>query len=91
MAGDRITLVDAASAATHADRHSEPLLRCVMRDGQRLTPSPSLDEIRSHSKRELERLPDPLRRLAPSATYPVEIGDDLVRLAAQLDSRTQGD
>jgi nicotinate phosphoribosyltransferase len=52
-----------------------------------LRPAPSLDEIRARAKRDLERLPEPLRRLEPDANYPVEIGADLVELAALVDSR----
>jgi len=39
------------------------------------------------AKSELERLPETLRRLEPGAAYPVEVGDDLVKLAAEVDSR----
>jgi nicotinate phosphoribosyltransferase len=85
MAGDRIALERTPSAA--AGNGAEPLLDCVMRDGRRLRPSPSLDETRARAKRDLERLPGPLRRLEPDANYPVEIGADLVELAALLDSR----
>jgi nicotinate phosphoribosyltransferase len=52
-----------------------------------LRASPPLDEIRARAKRDLERLPEPLRRLAPDATYPVETGADLVELAALVDRR----
>jgi nicotinate phosphoribosyltransferase len=85
MAGDRIALEQSPSAA--AGSGAEPLLACVMRDGRRLRASPSLDEIRARAKRDLERLPEPLRRLDPDANYPVEIGADLVELAALVDSR----
>ena len=87
MAGDRITLESTSSSAVATGAGAEPLLDCVMRDGWRLRVSPSLDEIRARAKRELERLPEPLRRLEPDATYPVEIGADLVELAALVDSR----
>ena len=50
-------------------------------------PSPSLDEIRLTAKRELERLPENLRRLTPGAAYPIEVADDLVKLAAEIDRR----
>ena len=60
-----------------------------MQGGRRLRPSPSLDEIRRHAKRELERLPEPLRRLETGTTYPVEIADESVKLAAEVDRRTQ--
>jgi len=83
MAGDRIALARSPAAANGA----ESLLDCVMRDGRRLRAAPPLDEIRVRAKRDLERLPEPLRRLAPDATYPVEIGADLVDLAALVDRR----
>jgi nicotinate phosphoribosyltransferase len=91
MAGDRIALdLASAPAANTADgAGAEPLVHCVMRHGRRLAPSPSLDEIRSRAKRELERLPENLRRLEPCANYPVEIGEDLVRLADAVDSRAR--
>ena len=93
MAGDRIALDRAASApaaATTADGAGEaPLLHCVMRNGRRLAPSPSLDEIRSHAKRELERLPENLRRLELGANYPVAVGEDLIKLADEVDSRAR--
>jgi nicotinate phosphoribosyltransferase len=60
-----------------------------MQGGRRLRPSPSLDEIRRHARRELERLPEPLRRLEAGMTYPVEIADELKVLAAEVDRRTQ--
>jgi nicotinate phosphoribosyltransferase len=90
MVGDRIALdrASALAAAKTADAvGEEPLLHCVMRNGQRLAPSPSLDEIRSRAKRELERLPENLRRLEPGANYPVAVGEDLIKLADEVDSR----
>jgi nicotinate phosphoribosyltransferase len=83
MTGDRIALERNPAAANGA----EPLLDCVMRDGRRLRAAPPLDEIRARAKRDLERLPELLRRLDPDATYPVEIGADLVELAALVDGR----
>jgi nicotinate phosphoribosyltransferase len=67
----------------------EPLIRLVMQGGRRLWPPESLAEIRLRAKRELECLPEPLRRLEPSATYPVEIADEVVMLAAEVDRRLQ--
>ena len=60
-----------------------------MQGGRRLRPAPSLDEIRRYAKRELERLPEPLRRLETGMTYPVEIADELEVLVAEVDRRTQ--
>ncbi len=91
MAGDLIS-VDGRSApiaASEANPASawEPLVHCVMRDGRRLASSPSLDAIRQRAKRELERLPESLRRLDGHASYPVNVSDDLIKLAAEVDSR----
>jgi nicotinate phosphoribosyltransferase len=65
----------------------EPLLELVMRNGKRTLPAPSLDAIRARAKRELERLPEPLRRLQPGTIYPVEVAPELVALAAEVDRR----
>jgi nicotinate phosphoribosyltransferase len=65
----------------------EPLLRLVMCNGRRVHPPISLDDIRRHAKSELERLPEPLRRLEPDAAYPVEVAGELERLAAEVDHR----
>jgi nicotinate phosphoribosyltransferase len=82
IAGDVLTLADRESAG-------EPLIHEVMRGGKRLGQKPSLDDMRQHAKRELQRLPEELRRLEPSGGYRVEIGDDLVKLAADVDRRQQ--
>jgi nicotinate phosphoribosyltransferase len=80
MAGDVISLED--------DRQpGEPLLVPVMRDGRRLMPSPTLAQARARVGRELERLPDALRRLAPGEPYAVVVGEALTRLAADVDRR----
>jgi len=62
----------------------------VMRHGRRIAPSPTLAEIRAHAARELARLPEPLRRLEPGATYPVAVADALVRFTEQVDKRLAG-
>ena len=82
MAGDLLTL---DGSAPRGD--GEPLIEPVMIAGRRLAPSPPLDHVRRRAARELERLPEPLRRLEPDATYPVEIAGDLVELAAAVDRR----
>ncbi len=80
MAGDLL-------AAEGDAKPGEPLLELVMQRGRRLRPSPSLDEIRRRAKGELERLPGPLRALAPGVSYGVEVADDLKELAADVDRR----
>jgi len=82
MSGDILTVEGHAEAG-------EPLIHPVMKNGRRLAPSPSLDEIRRHAKRELERLPEALRQLTPGATYPVGVADELAKLAAAVDRRVQ--
>ena len=58
-----------------------------MQGGRRVGPSPSLAECRARAARDLERLPEPLRRLQPGASYPVQVADALVQLAAEVDRR----
>ena len=82
MSGDVLSLAD-------DDKAGEPLIHQVMKNGRRMAPSPSLDEIRLHAKRELQRLPENLARLDPGAAYPVEVAPDLVKLAAAVDNRLQ--
>ena len=80
LAGDTLSVED-------DDQQGEPLIQPVMRAGKRVSPSPTLDEIRAHAARELQRLPTPLRELKPKATYPVQIGEALVDLTAKFDRR----
>jgi len=81
MAGDVLGLDGDAHAG-------EPLLRLVMRNGRRVDPSPTLADIRGLAQREMARLPQALRSLAPAATpYPVQVADSLQKLAAETDER----
>lgn len=58
---------------------ARPLLRPVMRDGQRLADGRvSLAEARLHARDEIARLPETVRAIAPAETpYPVEISPAL--------------
>jgi nicotinate phosphoribosyltransferase len=80
MAGDILSL-------ENDDQAGEPLIELVMQGGKRVAPAPSLAEIRARAARDLQRLPEPLRRLEPGASYPVEVSGDLTRLAAEVDGR----
>jgi nicotinate phosphoribosyltransferase len=80
MAGDLISFEGDKEAG-------EPLIQLVMQGGRRIAPSPSLADIRARAARDLERLPEPLRRLEPGASYSVEVSQSLVRLGAEVDSR----
>jgi nicotinate phosphoribosyltransferase len=80
MAGDILSLED-------DNQLGVPLLQAAMKGGARIRPQPTLAEIRAHAARELTCLPEPLRRLEPGASYPVQVADVLVRLAAEVDRR----
>jgi len=71
------------------DKSGEKLLALVMQNGRRLRPPEPLAEIKLRTRRELGRLPEPLRRLDPDATYPVEVAPELRDLAAEVDRRLQ--
>ena len=71
-----------------SDPHpGEPLIELVMKDGERVGPTPTLSDIRARAAHDLERLPEPLRNLVPGATIPVEVAETLVQLAAGVDER----
>jgi nicotinate phosphoribosyltransferase len=80
MAGDTLSVED-------DHQLGEPLIHPIMRAGKRLTSSPTLNEIQAHAARELQRLPESLRGLKPGATYPVQVGEALLHLAAEFDRR----
>jgi nicotinate phosphoribosyltransferase len=81
FAGDVLSLEDDGSEP------GEPLIIPVMRGGRRLAAPSTLAAIRARAAHDLERLPDPLRRLEPGASYPVRVGDCLLELAADFDRR----
>ncbi len=56
MAGDVLSVEDDELAG-------EKLLQPVIRGGRRINPPSTLSKIRAHARRELERLPEPLRQL----------------------------
>jgi nicotinate phosphoribosyltransferase len=80
MAGDILSL-------ENDDQAGEPLIELVMQGGKRVAPAPLLAEIRARAARDLQRLPEPLRRLEPGASYQVEVSGGLTRLAAEVDGR----
>jgi len=56
---------------------TQPLLQACLRAGEILPPQPSLPAIRAHTIANLNKLPEPLRRLANPAPYPVTLGPRL--------------
>ncbi len=83
MSGDVIALEDETLGG-------EPLLAPVMRQGRRIAAAPSITESRARAKGNLARLPTPLQRLDPAATYKVEISHAVLALAREVDRRTGG-
>jgi nicotinate phosphoribosyltransferase len=77
FAGDLVSL-----EGEHHD--GEALLRPIMRNGRRLAPAISLDEIRKYARDQLADLPAALKRLDPFS-YRVEIGSSVCAMAAELD------
>ena len=73
------TELDRLDDAELADRLTEA--------GRRIGPAPTLAKIRERAARELERLPEPLRRLDPQASYPITISEPLRRLTEETDRR----
>ena len=63
----------------------EPLLKPCMRQGKRLSPPASLDQLRTHAARQLDQLPKVLRSLKPAPVYPVHISQKIRELADRLD------
>ena len=80
MDGDTVTLVD-------DPQPGEPLLVPVMSGGKRITPSPALDDVRLLAARNLQQLPESLRDLEQSQTYPVSISPSIRELAREVDRK----
>ncbi len=67
--------------STHDDEQGgEPLIQLVMQQGRRVRAPLTLDDIRAHARRQLDRLP-------LTSSYTVEVADGLKQLAASVDHR----
>ncbi len=64
------------------------LVEPVMAAGERLAPSPGLEDVRAHAARQVATLPEGLRRLEDADAYPVEVSGPLRDLADEVDRRT---
>lgn len=80
MLGDMLTLDDDSASG-------QPLLEPVMRNGERLAESPSLDNVRDRARASLDALPQTLLGLDRQVEYPVEVSAALLRLTEQVDAR----
>jgi nicotinate phosphoribosyltransferase len=63
----------------------EPLIRAIMKDGQRLRPAEPLAKSRERAARQLAQLPEHLRALGTTPPFPVTISPALKALAHQAD------
>ena len=68
-------------------RDGVPLIRPVMRGGQRIGRPERLKDIRDHALRQIAALPGYLRDLAHTPPYPVEISPALERLKAEVENK----
>jgi nicotinate phosphoribosyltransferase len=66
----------------------EALLKPFMRQGKRLNPPPSMEQLRTHAAHQLDQLPKELRSLKPASTYPVHISQKIRELADRLDQES---
>ncbi|HKN35934.1 MAG TPA: nicotinate phosphoribosyltransferase [Terriglobales bacterium] len=66
---------------------AEPLLVCVMRDGEHLAGSPRIQQVRERAQLELAKLPEECHRLDQARPYPVRFSRELQRLMEDFRSR----
>ncbi|MEJ2686300.1 MAG: nicotinate phosphoribosyltransferase, partial [Gammaproteobacteria bacterium] len=77
---------DLVAADREARTGGEPLLTLCMQGGRRTTPWPDLEQSRTYTAGQMERLPTHLRGLEPTAEpYRADISPALLELAADLD------
>lgn len=62
-----------------------PLIMPVMRQGKRLQPSPTLEEVRARTRAQLATLPATLRGVLAGTAYPVQVAPALEALAREAD------
>jgi nicotinate phosphoribosyltransferase len=69
----------------HGDE--DPLLVCVMREGERVAGSPKIEAVRERAKGELAKLPEECHRLDQARPYPVRFSRELERLLEDFRGR----
>jgi nicotinate phosphoribosyltransferase len=81
-------LYDVIGLADEAGQEGRPLLKCVMRDGRRLQPSPALADIQRNAMERLAELPPSVIVLEDAVPLAVRISgplDGLARSAVRAD------
>jgi nicotinate phosphoribosyltransferase len=84
---DLIALGDEPPSSPEA----EPLLLKVMESGRPLAPHTTLTELRDRCAKQVAALPEEIRRLKGSCSYPVKYSDRLVSLQRSLEKGGAGD
>ncbi len=82
---------DVIAMAEESDHSGQPLLNCVMLNGELLEPLPSLAQIQQQSKQQLGRLPQRFKQISDAETYPVRFSDELFRRRTKLMSQLEGE
>jgi nicotinate phosphoribosyltransferase len=77
------TAGDVLALASEPSPGGRPLLSQVMSGGQRLHPSPGIEEVRRHAADAVRELPDGLRRLQEWDAYPVRPSEALEELTSR--------
>lgn len=77
FAGDHVTRWDETG-------EGDPLLSCVVRDGQPATDLPSFESIRERCRKQVASLPDSLRGVGAAGVYPITYSDVLENEASRL-------
>jgi nicotinate phosphoribosyltransferase len=80
------TAGDVLALASEPSPGGRPLLSQVMSGGQRLHPSPGIEEVRRHAAAAVRELPDGLRRLQDWDVYPVRPSEALQALASRAEA-----
>jgi nicotinate phosphoribosyltransferase len=83
MSGDTVTVENSPCSG-------QPLLQLVMRKGKTQARQPTLSEIRTLARNQLNTLPEPLRQLRNIPQYRVLITAELQALAKKVDERYIG-
>jgi nicotinate phosphoribosyltransferase len=79
MSADTLTLANSAC-------EGQSLLEMFMQNGRTLAPYPSLETLKKHARKQLNSLPPALKVLGDAPVYPVQISDELIDLAKEVDA-----
>jgi nicotinate phosphoribosyltransferase len=75
---------DVSKSLSFSNCSAEPLLSLVMRDGKRIYPPKSLEEIKTYSRKRLAELTEEFQRFENPHLYKIGISDQLLKEREQL-------